>query len=119
MRHAIGSTVYNRGFAVTITSEPYQVHGGEFQDGTEDETGRKVSVPTPRHVEAKAAREQAEWKEQQEQFRRVAKAREDRRIEREGDRLAAMTRRQVEAEFGAISDQEWREVFGTNEGASS
>lgn len=51
----IGTKVYFRGDEVTITSEPFQLYGGEFMEAvTED--GKKVTVATDAQRQAAAVK---------------------------------------------------------------
>ena len=71
MTYAIGDKVWFRGDEVTITTEPYCMFGAMWQDGITTECGKLVSVKTPGQRAADAARKQAEWREQQDAFKRL------------------------------------------------
>lgn len=64
----IGEKTWFRGDEVTITSEPYTLHGGTFQDAV-TETGKKVTVATKAQQAANAKAAQDAWKAQQDEFR--------------------------------------------------
>lgn len=72
MVHKIGDKTWFRGDELTITTEPYELYGGVFQDGI-TASGKTVTVATPvqRDLNAKAKRD--EWKSQQQQFAKLAK----------------------------------------------
>ena len=62
-KHAIGATVWHNGDPVTITSEPYEVAGGMWQDARRPD-GRMMLIQTPaeqaRRREQRAAERQRE-----------------------------------------------------------
>ena len=68
--YAIGGKTWNRGLEVTITSEPYTLYGGEWQDGI-NEDGKKVTLATPRQDRENVKKTQESWKDQQAQFRNL------------------------------------------------
>lgn len=70
MPFPIGSTTWFRGDELTVTSEPYMAHGGEFQDAIRAD-GKTFAVATPEQREHNAREAQREHREQQEQFRRL------------------------------------------------
>ena len=70
MPRLIGDKVWHKGDEVTITSEPYTLHGGIFQDAI-TENGLTVSIVTPEHVANTVNRNRQEWKEQQSQFAKL------------------------------------------------
>lgn len=70
--YKIGEATWHNGDEITITTEPYELYGGEWQDGI-DKAGRTVTVATPRQKAANAARKLQERKEQQEGFARLNK----------------------------------------------
>lgn len=67
----IGEKTFFRGNEITITTAPYELYGGWWQDGV-DETGKTVSVVSPTQREADAKKAKAEHKEQQAGFARLA-----------------------------------------------
>jgi hypothetical protein len=71
MGYEIGEKVWFKGDEYTITTVPYSLHGGEFQDAT-DENGKTVTVPTPEARTAQAERVRSEYKEMQAGFRSLA-----------------------------------------------
>jgi hypothetical protein len=73
MAYAIGQNIFFRGSEITITSAPYALHGGEWQDGAA-EGGKTYTVPTPEQAEANVAERRAEWRKMQEGFRRLKTA---------------------------------------------
>lgn len=68
--YPIGHELWTRGDRCQIISEPYTLHGAEWQDAR-TETGRIYTVPTPSHEAANIARAQQEWDDQQAGFRRL------------------------------------------------
>lgn len=70
MAHKICSKVWHKGDEVTIKSEPYELHGGMFQDAV-DEFGNNILVATPEHKDRNAERAKAEWQQQQDEFRNL------------------------------------------------
>jgi len=68
--YSVGSKTWHRGDEVTITSKPYNLHGGEFQDAV-TESGKKIVIPTKAQTTNTAESKQREFKEQQDQFRRL------------------------------------------------
>ena len=68
--YQIGEKIWKAGDEITITSEPYELYGGMWQNGV-DENGKSVTIATPEHVAAHVKTEQEAWKRQQEGFRRV------------------------------------------------
>jgi len=70
MAHKIGIKVWHKGDEVTITSNPYVLYGGEFQDAI-TENGRTITIATPEQQSRNAERSRTEWTEQQSQFRKL------------------------------------------------
>ena len=68
--HKIGSKVWTGGNEITITTEPYTVHGGEYQDGVTD-SGVILSVVTPEAKAGQVKEKQDTWQRQQDGFRRL------------------------------------------------
>jgi len=66
----IGAKVWFRGDEVTITSEPFTLHGGTFQNAVTAD-GKTVTVATPAQVKANAVNAQKAFAGQQDQFRRL------------------------------------------------
>ncbi len=82
----IGQQTWYAGDLVTITSDPYMLYGGEFQDAvTED--GRTVTIATARFKQAEAERKQAEWHEQQAAFSRLNRGASDNLADLAGELL--------------------------------
>jgi len=71
-QHEVGTKVWFKGDEVTITTEAYELYGGEYQDAV-TATGKLVAVATPAHRAANSSRAQAEHKAQQEQFSGLAR----------------------------------------------
>jgi hypothetical protein len=68
--YQVGQVVWFKGDKVTITSEPFILHGGEFQNAvTED--GRPAVVATPAQKVKDAEQRIAEREAQQAEFRRL------------------------------------------------
>ena len=55
MPHAIGATVWHNGTPAVITTEPYTLYGGTWQDA-KAESGRTITVPTPEWVAERDAK---------------------------------------------------------------
>jgi hypothetical protein len=70
MAHKIGAKVWHSGDEVTIISNSYVLHGGEFQDAI-TETGKTITIATPEQQSRNAERSRTEWIEQQSQFRKL------------------------------------------------
>jgi len=68
--YEIGAEVWFKGDPITITSEPYTLYGGEWQDGIGD-SGKIVTVPTPAQEQKNVAAQQQAWQKQQAEFRRL------------------------------------------------
>lgn len=71
---AVGTKIWHGGDEVEITTEPYELHGGEFQDAKRLSDGKKVVVKTESARAKDVERTQKEWKEQQAGFRRLREA---------------------------------------------
>lgn len=69
MAHAIGTTVWHRGYECRVTTEPYE--GGMWQDAVNLETGKAVTLPTPEAVAARVVRDRAAHQALQDGFRRL------------------------------------------------
>lgn len=67
----IGHKTWFKGDEITITTPPYQLYGGWWQDGI-TEAGKVVSVVTPAQRKVEVAKAKAEHKEQQAGFARLA-----------------------------------------------
>jgi len=74
--YEIGTVVWFKGDKVTITSEPFMLHGGEFQNA-EREDGRSVVVATPAQKLKDVQIRRAEREAQQAEFRRLPLRRMD------------------------------------------
>jgi hypothetical protein len=70
MAHKIDTKVWHKGDEVTIISDSYVLHGGEFQDAV-TETGKVITIATPEQQAGNADRSRTEWIEQQAQFRKL------------------------------------------------
>ena len=70
MAFQIGETIFRSGFEVVITSSPYAMHGGEWQDGVNEE-GKTVMVPTHESVDARVKKLQSDRQAMQDGFRRL------------------------------------------------
>jgi hypothetical protein len=70
MAHKIDTKVWHKGDEVTIISDSYVLHGGEFQDAM-TETGKVITIATPEQQSRNAGRSRTEWNEQQSQFRKL------------------------------------------------
>ena len=68
---AVGSTIWSKGDEYLVVNAPFIKDGIEWIDAIGVENGRAITVPTPRHREAMVKQKQAEWREQQAQFRRL------------------------------------------------
>lgn len=68
--YEIGQKVWDKGEKVTITSWPFILHGGEFQNAV-TEGGKTIVVATPSQKLANARRAQEEREAQQTEFRRL------------------------------------------------
>lgn len=73
MAHKIGSKVWYKGDEVVITSAPYVLFGGEFQDAL-TESGKTVSIATPEQNNANALRAKSDWKAMQSDFSKLKSA---------------------------------------------
>jgi hypothetical protein len=70
MAHSIGDTVWFKGDEVVITTEPYELCGGTWQDAI-TESGSIVCLATPEYIEDSVNMQKEDWKEQQQQFRNL------------------------------------------------
>ena len=68
MHYEIGTKVWFKGDEVTITSAPFALHGGEFQNAT-TENGKAIVVATPAQKLANVVRAREEREAQQAEFR--------------------------------------------------
>ena len=68
----VGDKIWTRGIEITITTEPYSLYGGMWQDGI-DENGQTHTIPTQEQVKDNTKRDKAEWKSQQAAFSRLRK----------------------------------------------
>jgi hypothetical protein len=68
--YTIGKKVWRMGEEVTITTTPYQKHGGWWQDG-QQEDGKVVTLSTPEQVERRVTEQKAQWKAEQVAFSRL------------------------------------------------
>ena len=71
--YTIGETAWFKGEPVTVTTEPYKLYGGMWQDAKRQD-GKTVMLPTPGQVRDNARQNQENWKRQQAAFRRLADA---------------------------------------------
>ena len=65
----IGNKTWFKGDEVTITSEPFILHGGEFQKAVTKD-GKEVVIATPAQKAKDVRRAQEEYQEQQESYLR-------------------------------------------------
>ena len=72
MAHTIGVKIWHSGDEYTITSEPFTLHGGEFQYAI-DEHGKTIAVVSPEYLERSTAANKAAWHEQQAFFSKLHK----------------------------------------------
>lgn len=70
MIYAIGERIWIRGEELTITTEPYVLGIGQWQDAT-GEDGKRHTVPTPGQKAQDAAEREATRQELQAGFRRL------------------------------------------------
>lgn len=68
--YEIGAKVWSNGNELTVTSAPYTMHGASFQDAV-DANGKTFSILTKDQAAKNVAAKKAEWKDQQDQFRRL------------------------------------------------
>ena len=71
--YPIGTKTWVNGTEITITTEPYTFCGGELQDGVAKD-GKVFTMATPASKAADLERNKAEWKSQQDGFRRLREA---------------------------------------------
>ena len=71
--YPIGTIVWHRGNPCRITSAPYTLHGGEFHDAVDQETGKSVVISTPAHVEARSSQNVADWHDMQRGLKELPK----------------------------------------------
>lgn len=69
--YKIGEKTWSNGNEVTITSEPFILHGGEFQNAVK-ESGKPCIVPTPEYKAAQIRANQDAWKDRQAEFRKLS-----------------------------------------------
>ena len=69
--YAIGQKTFFRGQEITITTEPYYLHGATWQDGI-TESGKIFTVRSLEEIAKRAERTKSEWAEQQTAFRGLA-----------------------------------------------
>jgi len=74
MAYTIDEKTYTQGNEITITTEPYELYGGWWQDGV-DEAGKKYTVMAPEQRAKDIQRSRREWKEQQAGFKRLKESR--------------------------------------------
>jgi hypothetical protein len=68
--YKVGSKVWSGGDEVTIVSEPYTLHGGEWQDG-KSKSGKTVTIPTPAYKQKRIEQSKREHESMQEGFKRL------------------------------------------------
>lgn len=68
--YRIGETTYFKGSKVKVTTAPYELYGGEFQDAV-TESGKTVTIVTPRQRDAQTKKNQDQYTKQQEAFARL------------------------------------------------
>lgn len=67
-----GDKTWSRGDEVTITTDPYELHGSMWQDAITD-GGKKVTIPTKEQANDNVEKKKAAYSAQQEEFRRLRK----------------------------------------------
>ena len=67
MAYTVGTKTFFKGTEITITTEPYELYGGFFQDGIDD-AGKIITVATPGQIEKDVKKERKQWNEQQAAF---------------------------------------------------
>jgi hypothetical protein len=72
MEYSIGEKIFTAGNEITITTKPYVLYGGYFQDGV-DENGKVFTVVPPAQRDADAKRIQDNFKTQQAEFSNMKK----------------------------------------------
>ena len=72
--YSIGERIWKRGEEITITTLPYQKHGGWWQDG-QQEDGKVVTVVTPEQDSRNVAEKKAQWTAQQAAFSQLSASR--------------------------------------------
>ena len=65
------NTIWFKGDELTITSEPFMLHGGEFVTAVNAD-GKEFTVATRAQQARNAADRQSEWKKQQAEFAKLA-----------------------------------------------
>ena len=66
----VGAKTWRGGNEVTITSEPFEEHGGMWQNGI-DENDKEYTLPTPGQLQKNIERQRSADQEQQAGFKRV------------------------------------------------
>ena len=66
-----GTTTFLNGAAVTVMSEPFDLHGGRFQRVVRDHDQRELVVPTWEQHNATLKQRRGEREEMQAAFRRL------------------------------------------------
>jgi hypothetical protein len=69
-QYTIGDRIWFKGDRVTITTEPYTLYGGNWQDSTTDD-GNTVTVPTPASKASHMRQERKARQRKQEAFGRI------------------------------------------------
>ena len=72
MAHTIGVKIWHSGDEYTITSEPFSLHGGEWQYAI-DAHGKTIAVVSPEYLERRDAETRAACHEQQAFFSKLNK----------------------------------------------
>lgn len=70
MAYQINETTYFKGDPVTVTSEPFELHGGWWQNA-QTEDGKVIMIKAPEQREIDTLNNQAAWQNQQAGFRRL------------------------------------------------
>lgn len=71
-KYSIGDKVWSRGDELTVTTEPYEKFGAEWQDAV-NEAGETKTLPTPRSKADQAAKDKEQRNAEQEAFARLNK----------------------------------------------
>jgi len=68
----IGEQTYSRGEKVTVTTEPFELHGGMFQNAVDD-NGKVYTLMVTESLEEHAKMKRQEWLDRQAGFSRLKK----------------------------------------------
>ncbi len=73
MAYQIGDKTWFKGNEITITTEPYELYGGMWQDGI-DKDGKTFCVLAPEQQEIEVAKRQEDHRQQQASFSELKKS---------------------------------------------